>query len=182
MRTEDRLSAKQIAARLGLTRLAVIGALYRRDKPPPVKQPRDYQRSPACSETIRHDNLNPIWPATPKPVMTASNIIRLPKPEHALPPPIEALAPRGKPGKATILVRQNGQMHANDHLHAECCRWPIGDPRRPEFHFCGKAPTVPLKPYCETHLAQSVQKIRGTANEPLTDARSVRKSPVLEPT
>lgn len=35
-------------------------------------------------------------------------------------------------------------------LTATTCRWPIGDPRKPGFHFCGRK-TVPGKPYCAEH-------------------------------
>lgn len=37
-------------------------------------------------------------------------------------------------------------------LSANTCRWPIGDPREPGFHFCGK-PTADGKPYCSEHAA-----------------------------
>lgn len=32
------------------------------------------------------------------------------------------------------------------------CHWPIGDPKSPEFHFCGEK-TVNGKPYCAKHCA-----------------------------
>jgi hypothetical protein len=35
-------------------------------------------------------------------------------------------------------------------LEAEDCRWPIGDPRDANFHFCG-AQRISGRPYCETH-------------------------------
>jgi GcrA cell cycle regulator len=35
-------------------------------------------------------------------------------------------------------------------LETNDCRWPIGDPRHADFHFCG-APKVPRGPYCELH-------------------------------
>lgn len=38
------------------------------------------------------------------------------------------------------------------------CRWPVGDPQNPDFHFCG-AEKVPGKPYCPTHLARAFQPI-----------------------
>lgn len=34
------------------------------------------------------------------------------------------------------------------------CRWPIGDPKHEDFHFCGK-PIYPAKPYCLEHCAQA---------------------------
>ena len=36
-------------------------------------------------------------------------------------------------------------------LTPEACRWPYGDPRHPDFHFCGNP--VAEKPYCERHRA-----------------------------
>jgi len=34
-------------------------------------------------------------------------------------------------------------------LRDTCCRWPIGDPRRSEFCFCGRPAAA--QPYCEDH-------------------------------
>jgi len=34
------------------------------------------------------------------------------------------------------------------------CRWPDGDPRHPDFHFCGN-PVTKKKPYCEHHHAMA---------------------------
>ncbi len=37
-------------------------------------------------------------------------------------------------------------------LTSSSCRWPIGDPKDEDFHFCGKQ-SLPDKPYCEEHAA-----------------------------
>ncbi len=37
-------------------------------------------------------------------------------------------------------------------LQADECRWPIGDPQLPDFHFCG-ARKPDGRPYCDTHAA-----------------------------
>ncbi|MEO5376097.1 MAG: GcrA family cell cycle regulator [Alphaproteobacteria bacterium] len=37
-------------------------------------------------------------------------------------------------------------------LSALTCRWPIGDPRDANFHFCGKR-VMTGKPYCPDHAA-----------------------------
>jgi GcrA cell cycle regulator len=34
------------------------------------------------------------------------------------------------------------------------CRWPIGDPRQADFHFCGKGKVASL-PYCEFHARRA---------------------------
>lgn len=48
------------------------------------------------------------------------------------------------------------------------CRWPIGDPRHADFHFCG-AQQVLGKPYCKQHaeLACEAAKPRAAASYPL---------------
>ena len=45
-------------------------------------------------------------------------------------------------------------------LEANDCRWPIGDPRQAEFHFCG-AEKVLGRPYCIQHWTLSFVPSRG---------------------
>jgi GcrA cell cycle regulator len=42
------------------------------------------------------------------------------------------------------------------HLKAESCRWPIGDPSKPDFHYCGDGAKGTL-PYCSAHCAMAYQ-------------------------
>ena len=44
-------------------------------------------------------------------------------------------------------------------LEKSDCRWGIGDPRHPDFHFCG-APQRDGRPYCELHWRLSFQPPR----------------------
>jgi GcrA cell cycle regulator len=44
-------------------------------------------------------------------------------------------------------------------LGPDDCRWPIGEPRSPDFHFCGK-PHAPGRPYCEHHWEMAFQPPR----------------------
>ena len=39
------------------------------------------------------------------------------------------------------------------------CRWPIGEPKHEDFHFCGKA-QAPGRPYCEHHWSLAFQPPR----------------------
>jgi GcrA cell cycle regulator len=41
-------------------------------------------------------------------------------------------------------------------LTERVCKWPIGDPTEPNFHFCG-LPASPGKPYCAAHVAVAFQ-------------------------
>jgi GcrA cell cycle regulator len=38
------------------------------------------------------------------------------------------------------------------------CKWPIGDPLEPGFHYCGHA-TVSGSPYCELHDKKGYQPL-----------------------
>ena len=49
---------------------------------------------------------------------------------------------------------------------AEChCRWPIGDPQAPDFHFCGKTKVAGL-PYCEFHARRAYQPPQTRRRDP----------------
>jgi GcrA cell cycle regulator len=41
-------------------------------------------------------------------------------------------------------------------LTERMCRWPFGDPRDKDFHFCGK-PAIPGRTYCGDHCAKAFQ-------------------------
>ncbi len=45
------------------------------------------------------------------------------------------------------------------------CKWPIGDPGRDDFYFCG-LPSVPGKPYCEKHCNVAYRRSGSAAPEP----------------
>ena len=46
-----------------------------------------------------------------------------------------------------------------DTLERNECRWPIGDPRDADFHFCG-ATQLSGRPYCELHWRMAFQPSR----------------------
>lgn len=67
----------------------------------------------------------------------------LPKPEVYVEPPLAVI-----PDNLVKMVD----------LEAHHCRWPIGDPRSPQFGFCG-ARKGPVGSYCDTHFAESRQDL-----------------------
>jgi len=44
-------------------------------------------------------------------------------------------------------------------LEKSDCRWPMGEPRHPDFHFCG-APQLDGRRYCELHWRMAFQPSR----------------------
>ncbi len=59
-----------------------------------------------------------------------------------------------------------------ENLEMRDCRWPIGDPRQPGFHFCG-ARQIEGRPYCELHWRMSFAplKPRGEQSAPMVPGK-----------
>jgi hypothetical protein len=53
-------------------------------------------------------------------------------------------------------------------LPARGCRWPCGDPRHPDFHFCGNP--IAKRPYCEHHRAMAYVPWRPWRRSPKPEA------------
>ena len=49
-----------------------------------------------------------------------------------------------------------GERKTLQDLEPNDCRWPIGDPQMPEFHFCNRSKIAGL-PYCELHARRAFQ-------------------------
>jgi GcrA cell cycle regulator len=79
---------------------------------------------------------------------------------------LRALRESGKgstrPGTGLLLRRTNGAPSATygalalAALPEGACRWPIGDPAKRSFAFCG-APRLGRRSYCAKHFAQALQ-------------------------
>lgn len=68
------------------------------------------------------------------------------------PSPIKRVADSGKSTK-----KAKKKIGITD-LTSKTCRWPIGDPRDDDFHFCDKE-AIPTKPYCLEHCEEAYVKI-----------------------
>ncbi|MCS6986866.1 MAG: GcrA cell cycle regulator [Sphingomonadaceae bacterium] len=133
-------TASQIAEALGegLTRNAVIGKAHRlglSQRPSPLK--------PAERATAVAENAAAGPPGTGAPGLAAL-------PAEARQAPAVPTAPRrpprpAKPAKVTLLD-----------LTDKMCKWPIGHPDEPDFHFCGK-PVHQSFPYCLDHCLVAYQ-------------------------
>ena len=147
------LSASQVAKQLGgVTRNAVIGKVHRlglsgratvqtaRSKPAQPKQYRARPR-PAAAVSARSGGAHAVAQPLPKerkvePSLAPTPSLKVVEEEE------EFIDPRDR---ATVLT-----------LTERTCKWPIGDPGQPGFHFCGKH-ADPGSPYCEKHQAKAYQ-------------------------
>jgi GcrA cell cycle regulator len=69
------------------------------------------------------------------------------------------------------MSKKNKKIVAN--LEANDCRWPIGDPREFDFHFCGEA-KLPGRPYCAIHWQMAFQPPRSRGAAPVIAAPTRR--------
>jgi GcrA cell cycle regulator len=134
----DGLSASQIATHLGgITRNAVIGKAHRlglTGRPSPIKNRPVGVARPRPARRPRVEQV-------PAPRIAAA---APPPPRQVEPPPQRYVEREDVPG-ASILT-----------LTDRICKWPIGDPRHPDFHFCGRASAEGL-PYCADHARRAYQ-------------------------
>lgn len=148
---EDGLTASQIAERIGdgVTRNAVIGKAHRLGlaaRPSPVKgQVPDQSWEKSTVASHVEESSRAAAPAAPG------------RPAHG------RSAARDGQARVTLLD-----------LSDKVCKWPIGHPGEPDFHFCGK-PSQPSFPYCGEHCAVAYQ-----AQLPRRD-RSPRPLPPIRP-
>lgn len=111
-------TAAAIAQRLGVSRSAVLGKIFRLRLVPPAQKP--------------------------EPTRASAPLLRRKAPQFGAESQ-ERTIKRGK----TLLELTNGS-----------CRWPIGDPAKKSFHFCGE-PGADLEqgiPYCERHRLRAYNR------------------------
>ncbi|WP_439575762.1 GcrA family cell cycle regulator [Phreatobacter sp.] len=154
----DGLSASQIAGELGsVTRNAVIGKVHRlglsgRAKPTASTAPRARKTTRAAPS------------APPRPSMPASrsNLAFKPRPAPMLLPQVEA----ARPAEIDNVVPM-GERCTIMELKEYSCRWPIGDPGKDDFRYCGARSGSGI-PYCSYHAR--------IAYQPVVDRRRDKRS------
>jgi GcrA cell cycle regulator len=72
------------------------------------------------------------------------------------------------------MSKRTGKHKTIATLESNDCRWPIGDPRHSDFHFCG-ARALTGRPYCELHWRASIQPLR-LRHEQMAPVVSIRRA------
>ena len=178
------MTASQIADELGgVSRNAVIGKAHRlglQSRPSPVK-PNEashaaVQEEPkaAAQEEAPAPPKAKIKPAAaPAPAQTPA--AAAPEREPAAPEPrIVSVGPGGflrqtpheqqapippAPPRRLVPAKPSAEVAGKTSLldlNERICKWPIGHPGEPDFHFCGK-PSNPGFPYCVDHCGVAYQ-------------------------
>ncbi|KLK92862.1 GcrA cell cycle regulator [Microvirga vignae] len=152
----DGLSASQIAAELGnVTRNAVIGKVHRLGLSGRAKDAKPTTAAPRARKVTRA-------PSAPTPIapQAHSNVVLAPIPLQPAREEREVMVE-----EEDVAIPMSERVTIMD-LRESMCRWPMGDPTKPEFRFCG-ARSITGLPYC-THHAR-------IAYQPVTDRKRERK-------
>ena len=72
---------------------------------------------------------------------------------------------RPNSGDIVVPLKERRSLQA---LKSSECRWPYGDPREKDFHFCGK-PRMGIRPYCEFHVRQGFSQSTSRPIRPYLD-------------
>lgn len=141
-------SAAEIAKTLGkgVTRNAVIGKAHRMGlsgRPSPIKKPaapakKEKEAAPKSKEPAKKE---------PRPSAPAAGSQRV---SAAIAKEVEEMKRIEKE-----VLPLNGGISLLE-LTERMCKWPIGDPREPDFIFCGRG-IRPGTPYCPDHAAMAYQ-------------------------
>ena len=128
------LTTMEIGSRLGLSKNAVVGKAHRlglEARPSPIKH-----------ENVKHTANKAVRKEEPvKKNADVSDASSGPVfKSEPLPPEINIHKSKKQKGVAGVDLKPNS------------CRWPEGDPKDPNFHFCGE-PVAPGKIYCPDHCA-----------------------------
>jgi GcrA cell cycle regulator len=146
----DGLSASQIAAELGnVTRNAVIGKVHRLGLSGRAKDAKP--AGSAAAARPRKATRAPSAPAPLPPQPHANNVVIAPI----------ALQPANQ--EPSVYVEDDLAVPVSERvtimdLRESMCRWPMGDPTKPEFRFCG-ARSITGLPYCTHHARIAYQPV-----------------------
>jgi GcrA cell cycle regulator len=173
------MTASQIADELGgVSRNAVIGKAHRlglQSRPSPVKANEAGDELPAAASEAQANDPAP-WeePAEPADAPAPAPAQAAPQPAAAPQPQIRSIGPGGfvrqapgeqqspiPPAPPRRLVPAKPSPEIADKtslldLNEKICKWPIGHPGEPDFHFCGQ-PANPGFPYCVEHCGVAYQ-------------------------
>ncbi len=170
----------------GVSRNAVIGKAHRLSleaRPSPVKA-NEAEEKPAAAAPSPVTATPPVTKTAPRAAVAHDNVPRQPAPPPSPFPPAIPSGPTGAqlrsigpggflrqgpgdqappatpaPPRRLVPARPSPEIAGKTSLldvNDRICKWPLGHPGEPDFHFCGDT-VNPGFPYCVAHCGQAYQ-------------------------
>ena len=159
---DEGLTTGEIGKRLGVSKNSIVGKVHRLQliaRPSPIKKKDETESTPKAAPAKAPKTVKQETPAAKEPQAA-------PKEE---PTTAVAATPQPKPHQDRIETIRNS-VHVEHpkgkhktlltDLDNHTCRWPIGDPKDENFHFCGRKIKIG-QTYCEEHAAIAYVKATG---------------------
>ena len=158
------LTTAEIGKRLGVSKNSIVGKVHRlglSGRPSPIKKKEDKNTATAPASEVKKTPVEKIVKAekteTPKP---AKEIVKEPvkvatKEEIKIEEPVVVVKPVEKEDTKVSECQKsdfnkNAKTVSLTELDNHTCRWPIGDPKDENFHFCGRKVRIG-QTYCDEH-------------------------------
>ncbi len=166
---DEGLTTGEIGKRLGVSKNSIVGKVHRLQlvaRPSPIKKKE-------TTETAEKPSAAPAKaPKAPKAEPTVKKEIKEEKKAEKTEAPKEKETVSAAPVKPQIdrieTIRNSSHVEHPKGKHKtsltdldnHTCRWPIGDPKDENFHFCGRKVKIG-QTYCEEHAAIAYVKATG---------------------
>ena len=168
---DEGLSTGEIGKRLGVSKNSIVGKVHRLQliaRPSPIKK-KDasddgVEKTKAKPKAVKSQPVSPA-PKQEKEVKTPTvskedNKKNIAEPEKKTTEakPVPTKQPKDNDSYLNVSIpivhtpKKPGDKITVTDLDNHTCRWPIGDPKDDNFHFCG-APVKIGQTYCEEHAA-----------------------------
>ncbi len=144
------LTTGEIGKRLGVSKNSIVGKVHRlglSGRPSPIKK-----KETAASDNAKKDPASQAKPSKSKNEKIAA--AKKTEPESEL---IEDIVIEEKIEIVPPSYPQRSDKTSLTDLDNHTCRWPIGDPKDENFHFCGKKVRIG-QTYCDEHAAVAYVK------------------------
>ncbi|MBR2033446.1 MAG: GcrA cell cycle regulator [Alphaproteobacteria bacterium] len=148
---QEGLTTGEIGKRLNVSKNSIVGKVHRlglSGRPSPIKKKDN--NDPAAPKAEKKPSPKPISKPVVKPIKEENNKVeKLPLKDKIISEPEAKFIPASPKEKSTYKEVQNISLTELDN---HTCRWPLGDPKDENFHFCGKKVRIG-QTYCDEHSA-----------------------------
>lgn len=157
---DEGLTTGEIGKRLGVSKNSIVGKVHRLQliaRPSPIKKKDDSDETIAAASS-------PVTASKPK-----AEVSEVKENKAAASTPSKEAAPVQQPRQDRIdTIRNSAHVEHPKGKHKttltdldnHTCRWPVGDPKDDNFHFCGRKIKIG-QTYCDEHAAVAYVKTSG---------------------